>query len=102
LKYRNWRVKDPGRDDIDPAGISGMLIMNQHYREEPARRPALYATSSDVDWAQEAADSDIALVSTWALFQAIAAVQAGAVSKDHARARLRRPGLVVWPSGGQD
>lgn len=97
LKYRGWRAKDPGRDDVDATNISGMLIVNQMHQVEPAKRQPLYASSSDVDWAQEAVDHDVTLVSSWEFFKLVRAVEAEELTKDAARAALQQPGLFIAP-----
>jgi hypothetical protein len=96
-KYRTWRSKTPGRDDIDPTDIRGLLIVNQMHREEPARREPLYASSGNVDWPQHAAETGITILSTWELFKVVMAVEAGDQSKAQARAKLQEPGLLTLP-----
>ena len=95
-KYRTWRAKKPGRDDIDPGDIRGLLIVNQMHRDEPAKREPLFASSSDMDWPGHAAEVGITLVSTWELFKLLRAVAADHLTREQARSRLQQPGLLTF------
>jgi hypothetical protein len=93
LKYQHRRMKDPGRTDIDPLQIQGLLIMNQHMTLEPLRRPRLFE-SNEHDYPKQAEEMGVTLLSTWDLFQILRAVDDGQLSKTDARLMIRQPGLV--------
>jgi hypothetical protein len=98
LKYQHRRRQKPGRTDIDPVSIKGLLVMNQHTTLEPKRRPALYEGNEN-DYPANARELGITLLSTWDLFQILRLVEAGELSIEQARSIIKEPGLVTAPVG---
>jgi hypothetical protein len=99
LKYQHRRRQNPGRTDIDPVAVRGLLVMNQHTTLEPKRRPALYEGNEN-DYPATARDLGVTLLSTWDLFQILRLVDAGDLSTEQARSIIKEPGLVEAPIQG--
>jgi hypothetical protein len=97
-KYRYRRQQDPGRDDIDPLAIRGLLVMNQHTAMEPAARPDLYEGNPN-DYPQEAVELEVELLSTWELFRIVRGVAAATLTREQARELIKQPGLIRAPEG---
>jgi hypothetical protein len=100
LKYQHRRRQKPGRSDVDPLGLQGVLVMNQHTGLEPRRRPALYEGNEN-DYPATARELGVTLLSTWDLFQILRLVEADELSTQQARSIIKQPGLVTAPFGAQ-
>jgi hypothetical protein len=96
-KYIKWRQKDPGRDDIEPFEIRGLLVMNQHSEMDPAQRPDRYEGNEN-NYVEHAAALDVGLLSSYEFFKLIQAVQAGRLDKAAARELIKASGLIKAPS----
>jgi hypothetical protein len=97
LKYIRRRQEHPGRSDIDPARILGLLVMNQHtgLHRGPAERPGLY--EGNEGYQRLASSAGIGLLSTFELFLLLRLVDAGELTKAAARQLIKRPGLIKAP-----
>lgn len=75
--------------------IYGLLIMNYDIENHPLKRPRLYTGDLEeiVDAAQE---QEIGLVSTVELYKIAIAVKDGVLTKEEARAQLKKPGRVEF------
>lgn len=75
------------------ANVSGLLVLNYDIDSHPAKRPRVY-TGDEEHIVDTATEQGIGLLSTVELHKIVVAVKQGLLTKDEARAILRKPGRI--------
>jgi hypothetical protein len=75
--------------------VSGLLVLNYDIDNHPSKRPRVY-TGEDEHIVETAMEQNIGLLSTAELHKVAMAVLEGKITKDEARAILRKPGRVEY------
>jgi hypothetical protein len=91
--YMDIRRRDPR---FASQAISGLLIVNQQWRDEPATRNALFSTDGR-DWDAAAMEDGVTIIDTWTLFRLCSAILAGDKDAAEVRSVLKEGGLVSAP-----
>jgi hypothetical protein len=92
LKYRYRRAQEMSQEGGEAMALRGLLISNHHSGREPERRPKPYEGNSDI--LGQAKEMDIGLLSTYDLFLLVQRVDAGELSKEHARELIKQAGII--------
>lgn len=89
------------KTDLIPKGVtnvSGLLVLNYDLDHHPAKRPKVY--TGDLEHIVETAtEQNIGLLSTVELHMLLVAVKEGKLTKDAARALIKRPGRIEYVGG---
>jgi hypothetical protein len=75
--------------------IAGLLVLNYDIENHPSKRPTAY-TGIDAHIAATAEEQSIGILSTVELHKIVMAVKRGVLTKDAARALLKRPGRIKY------
>jgi hypothetical protein len=103
VKYQRRRQETPGRQDIEPLTIRGLLVMNQHLKPglEPGARADLFEGNENA-YPGLARTMGFGLLATYELFTLIRKVEAGEMTREAARNVVKTPGLIIARNGASD
>jgi hypothetical protein len=82
--------------DVDPAIVSGLLVLNFDIETEPDQRPLIYS-GGEKEFVGAARENSIGLLSTVDLYRIAIAVKDNKLSKENARLAIKGFGRIVYP-----
>lgn len=84
----------------DSSRITGLLILNYDLETHPFKRPRVYTGDSE-EIVKAAEEQSIGLLSTVELYKILIAVKEGQLSRENARALLKKAGRIEYSPGSE-